>query len=61
MATSASDRKKAERLRKKELGLTAKEVWFQPEVISYIDSFREKHPYLTFEDAVNELIMKSKK
>ncbi|MFW1840913.1 hypothetical protein ACG9XS_20545 [Acinetobacter gyllenbergii] len=60
MATSASDRKKAERQRKKELGLIAKEVWFQPEVLSYINRFREKHPYLTFEDAVNELIMKSR-
>ncbi|MGQ1604839.1 hypothetical protein ACT44L_14580 [Acinetobacter baumannii] len=60
MAQSAADRKKAERDKKKEQGMKAKEVWFLPETLKIIEEFRSKNDFLTFEEAVNELIKKSK-
>lgn len=60
MAQSAAERKKAERDKKKEQGMKAKEVWFLPETLKIIEDFREKNDFLTFEDAVNEIIKNSK-
>lgn len=60
MAQSAAERKKAERDKKKEQGMKAKEVWFLPETLKIIDEFRSKNNFLTFEDAVNEIIKNSK-
>ncbi len=60
MALTAAERKKAERDKKKEQGMKAKEVWFLPETLKIIEDFREKNESLTFEDAVNEIIKGSK-
>lgn len=60
MAQSAAERKKAERDKKKEQGMKAKEVWFLPETLKIIEEFRGKNDFLTFEEAVNELVKSSK-
>ncbi|ELX05909.1 hypothetical protein ACOUVU_05285 [Acinetobacter baumannii] len=60
MAQSAAERKKAERDKKKEQGMKAKEVWFLPETLKIIEDFRKNNGFLTFEDAVNEIIKGSK-
>ena len=60
MAQSAADRKKAERDKKKEQGMKAKEVWFLPETLQIIEDFRSKNDSLTFEDAVNKIIKSTK-
>ncbi|MEO4185257.1 hypothetical protein ABH305_05290 [Acinetobacter pittii] len=60
MAQTSAERKKAERDKKKEQGMKAKEVWFLPETLKIIEEFRSKNEFLTFEEAVNELIKKLK-
>ncbi len=60
MAQTPAERKKAERDKKKEQGMKAKEVWFLPETLKIIEDFREKNDFLTFEDAVNEIIKSTK-
>lgn len=57
MATPAAERKKAERQNKRNQGLVQKEIWFQPDTYSLIKRFLENNPDLTFEDAVNRLIL----
>ncbi|GEM_PF-1398243 len=56
MAQTSAERKKAERDKKKEQGMKAKEVWFLPETLKIIEEFRNKNEFLTFEDAVNEIV-----
>lgn len=60
MAQTPAERKKVERDKKKEQGMKAKEVWFLPETLKIIEDFREKNDFLTFEDAVNEIIKSTK-
>ncbi|MGQ0880326.1 hypothetical protein ACT40H_06300 [Acinetobacter baumannii] len=56
MAQTSAERKKAERDKKKEQGMKAKEVWFLPENISFIENFMKEKDLQSFEEAVNEII-----
>lgn len=60
MAQTSAERKKAERDKKKEQGMKAKEIWFSPENIILIESFMKEKDLSSFEDAVNEIIQSSK-
>jgi hypothetical protein len=60
MAQTSAERKKVERNKKKEQGMKAKEIWFLPENIIFIEDFMKAKDLESFEDAVNEIIKSSK-
>lgn len=58
MASTAAERKAKEREEKKAQGMMQKAIWFKPEVIKIIESYKTEFG-ATDEEAINELIKKA--